>query len=364
MKLIRLLWRILWNLKTIVISFILVCSLVFNIILFVGGSFFSILNSGFEAVTGLQTIASRNRAEIVELGDNLVVERQAKRELKQELAETSGDLVVERKAKRELKGQVAEISGDLVVERKAKRELKEELVTTTSKLVAEQRVKRELKGQIAEISGDLLIERNAKHALKSELADKAAQLTLERTTQRTLKSQIRDLANGLVPFKGKKVALKAAVEETAENIGKRSLISAKRNVASMPGEALPWVGTAVIAGVTALELYDLCATVKDMTELKRAFNPTLDSNENELAVCSIKVPPKEVIIASVKASPKVAWEKAKEVTPSLEEIKDMELPDVSFKDMWESSKSGTGALTDKVKTGTENFTNKIKKWWE
>lgn len=343
MKLIRLLWRILWNLKTIVISFILVCSVVFNIILFVGGSFFSILNSGFEAVTGLQTIASRNRAEIIELGDNLVVERQAKRELKQELAETSRDLFVERKAKRELK---------------------EELVTTTGKLVTEQRVKRELEGQIAEISGDLLIERNAKRALKSELADKSAQLTLERATQSTLKSQIRDLSSGLVPFKGKKVALKAAVEETAENIGKRSLISAKRNVASMPGEALPWVGTAVIAGVTALELYDLCATLKDMTELKRAFNPTLDSNENELAVCSIKVPPKEVIIASVKASPKVAWEKAKEVTPSLEEIKDMELPDVSFKDMWESSKSGRGALTDKVKTGTENFTNKIKKWWE
>jgi hypothetical protein len=340
MKLIRLLWRILWNLKTIVISFILVCSIVFNIILFVGGSFFSILNSGFEAVTGMQTIASRNRAEIVELGDNLVVERQAKRELKQELAETSGDLVVERKAKRELK---------------------EELVTTTGKLVAEQRVKRELKGQIAEISGDLLIERNAKRALKSELADKAAQLTLERNTQRTLKSQIRDLASGLVPFKGKQVALKAAVEETAENIGKRSLISAKRNVASMPGEALPWVGTAVIASVTAL---DLCATLKDMTELKRAFNPTLDPNEDELAVCSIKVPPKEVIIASVKASPKVAWEKAKEVTPSLEEIKDMEMPDVSFKGMWESSKSGTDALTDKVKTGTENFTNKLKKWWE
>ena len=32
--------------------------------------------------------------------------------------------------------------------------------------------------------------------------------------------------------------------------------------------------------------------------------------------------------------------------------------------MWESSKSGAGALTDEVKIGTENFTEKVKKWWE
>jgi len=306
MKLIRLLWRILWNFKTILISFILVCSLVFNIVLFLGGSLFSVLNSGFEAVTGMQTIASRNKAEIVELGDNLVVERQAKRELKEELAETSGELVAERKVKRELKGQVAEISGELLVERKAKR------------------------------------------ALKSELVEQTAQLALERTTQRTLKSQIRDLASGLVPFKGKKVALQAAVEETAGQIGKRSLISAQRNVASMPGEALPGFGTAVIAGVTALELYDLCATLKDMTELKRAFEPTLTDNEDELAVCSIKVPPKEVIIASVKASPKVVWEKVKEVLPTVEELKEIEIPDIDIKDFWESNKTIMDNLKERL----------------
>ena len=42
----------------------------------------------------------------------------------------------------------------------------------------------------------------------------------------------------------------------------------------------------------------------------------------------------------------------------------MEMPDESFKDMWESSKSGTGELADKVIENTQDFTNKVKKWWE
>mgnify|MGYP001219614866 FL=1 len=328
MKIVKFFWHILWNLKTVLISLILISSLAFNIILFLGGSLYSVLNSGFEAVTGMQTIASRNKAEIVGLGDNLVVERQAKRELKGELAETSGQLVAERTAKRELKGQVAEISGKLVIERK---------------------LKRKLKRQVADISGDLVIERNAKRALKSKLVENTAKLAVERTTQRTLKSQIRDLAVGLVPFKGKKVAIKTAVEETANKIGKRSLKSATRNVSSMPGEAIPWLGTAVIVGVTALELYDLCATLKDMTELKRAFDPTLSSSEEELEVCAIKVPPKDVIFAAVKESPQKAWAQAKELTPSIEEIKEMEMPEVNFQDLWDETKNSTGDWTKKLK---------------
>ena len=328
MKIIKFFWHILWNLKTVLISLILISSLAFNIILFLGGSLYSVLNSGFEAVTGMQTIASRNKAEIVGLGDNLVVERQAKRELKGELAETSGQLIAERTAKRELKGQVAEISGELVIERK---------------------LKRKLKSQVADISGDLVIERNAKRALKSKLVENTAKLAVERTTQRTLKSQIRDLAVGLVPFKGKKVAIKTAVEETANKIGKRSLKSAARNVSSMPGEAIPWLGTAVIVGVTALELYDLCATLKDMTELKRAFDPTLSSSEEELEVCAIKVPPKDVIFAAVKESPQKAWAQAKELTPSIEEIEEMEMPEVNFQDLWDETKNSTGDWTKKLK---------------
>ena len=56
-------------------------SLALNIVLFLGGSLFSIVNNGFEALTGIQTIASRNKAEIAGLGEEIVLERNAKREI-------------------------------------------------------------------------------------------------------------------------------------------------------------------------------------------------------------------------------------------------------------------------------------------
>jgi hypothetical protein len=349
MKLLKLTLKFFWKLKTVILTGVLLVSLGLNLILFLGGSLYSMVNSGFEVATGVRTIATRNKAQIANLGDNLVLERKAKRELKSELTETSGELVTERAMKRELKGQVTELSGDLVIERKMKRELKSELAETSGELVTERVVKRELKGQVKELSGELVVERKIKRKLKSELAEGSAKLAVERITQRTLKSQIRDLTAGLVPFGGKKVALRTAVEATADKIGKRSVKSATRNVSSMPGEAIPWLGTAVIAGVTALELYDLCETMKDMTELKRAFDPTLTTNADELEVCAIKVPPKEEIIEAVKNSPEMAWKQAKSLTPSLGELKAMEMPEIDLENIWNNAADSTKSLSEKLK---------------
>jgi hypothetical protein len=354
MKLLKLTLKFFWKLKTVILTGVLLVSLGLNLILFLGGSLYSMVNSGFEVATGVRTIATRNKAQIANLGDNLVLERKAKRELKSELTETSGELVTERAMKRELKGQVTELSGDLVIERKMKRELKSELAETSGELVTERVVKRELKGQVKELSGELVVERKIKRKLKSELAEGSAKLAVERITQRTLKSQIRDLTAGLVPFGGKKVALRTAVEATADKIGKRSVKSATRNVSSMPGEAIPWLGTAVIAGVTALELYDLCETMKDMTELKRAFDPTLTTNADELEVCAIKVPPKEEIIEAVKNSPEMAWKQAKSLTPSLGELKAMEMPEIDLENIWNNAADSTKSLSEKLK----NYWNK------
>ena len=265
MKILKIIWRTLKAIRFLLISFVLVLSLCINLALFLGGSLFSILNSGFEAVTNIQTIGSRNKAEIAQLGDNLSTERQAKRKLKTELDETTARLVSERKIKKKLATELSQNSP-------------------------------------------------------------------------------------LVLFKGQKVTVKTAVEKTAEQIGKRSTKSAVRNVASMPGEAIPWIGVAVIVGVTALEISDLCLTMKDMIELQRAFDPSFEADEANLEVCSIKVPPKEDIIASVKGSPRAAWEIAREATPSLEDIKSIEMPDV--KDWWTKSE---GAITD--------FRGKISDWW-
>jgi hypothetical protein len=224
------------------------------------------------------------------------------------------------------------------------------LTKTSAELVTERKIKSELKSQLGRTSQNLITERQAKKALQSKVTNQAGELAAEKTSNRILKSRYDDILGGLVTFKGEKVALKNAVAHTSERIGRRASRSAARNVASMPGEAIPWIGTAVIVGVTSLEIRDLCLTMKDMTELQRAFDPSFKTNEDDLEVCSIKVPPKEEIIAAVKASPGKAWEAAKKATPSLEDIRDMKMPDV--KGWWET---GEGAVSD--------FGGKVGTWW-
>lgn len=320
-KIFRFLWRIFWNLKTIIITAVLLISLALNIVLFLGGSLFSIVNNGFEALTGIQTIASRNKAEIAGLGEEIVLERNAKREIKGQLRDTSADLADTRITNRKLQKETRELSADLITERQLKREL------------------------------------------RSQVTEQTAELATFRITNRQLKSQVRDFGMGVIPFKGKKVALKTAVDETADVIGKRAVKTARREVTSMPAEAIPYLGTAVIVGVTALEIYDLCATLKDMSALKRAFNPDFMQSDEELEVCAIKVPPKEEILAAVKASPKKAWEAAKEATPSWSELQQLEVPDVTWSEMWSSTKEGTANTWDSTSESVNELSNKVKKWW-
>ena len=91
-KFLKVFWKVLWNLKTIVITAVFLCSLAINMVLFLGGSLFSLVNSSFEALSGIQTIASRNKAEIADLSEEVILERNAKREIKGQLRETSANL--------------------------------------------------------------------------------------------------------------------------------------------------------------------------------------------------------------------------------------------------------------------------------
>ena len=341
-RVLRGVWRFFWRLKTILMAFLLVGSLTVNVILFVGGSFFSVINNSFEALSGIQTLASRNTAEIASLSEEVVLERNAKRELKGQLRETSADLADTRITNGRLQRETRELSAELFAERKARRELK---------------------GQVAELSGDLIVERNTRRALKSQVSEQAAQLATYRVTNRQLKTQIRDFGMGIVPFRGKRVALTTAVDETADIIGERAVRTARREVASMPAEAIPYLGTAIIVGVTALEIYDLCATLKDMSALKRAFNADFEQSEEELEVCSMKVPPKEEIIAAVKGSPQKAWAAATAATPSWSELKQIDFPEVALSEMWDSTREGASGMLGNTVENINDLGDKLDKWW-
>ena len=359
MFLIKLVWKVIWNIKTIIVTTILLASLAVNIVLFVGGSLYSAANNAFEALTGIQTLASRNKAEIAQLSEEVIVERNAKREIRGQLTETTADLADTRIVKDKLEREGKQLTADLILERRLKRELTTQLAATSGELATVKLARKTLDEKTASQAAELALERNAKAALRLELNEKTSQLTEERLLNRSLKGQLRDLGMGLVPFKGEKVTIKAAIDETAAAIGNRAQKSAAREIASMPGEAPPYLGTAVIVGVTTLELSDLCATLKDMSALKGALNPSFEQSEEELEVCSIKVPAREDIVAAIKASPEKVWIAAKDAVPSMEELKEMEIPDLDWSDIWLKTKDGGSNVLNNASEGID----KAKRWW-
>ena len=53
MWVLKFIWRVTWNIKTIFITTIFFISLALNIVLFVGGSLFSLFDNGFEVISGI-----------------------------------------------------------------------------------------------------------------------------------------------------------------------------------------------------------------------------------------------------------------------------------------------------------------------
>jgi hypothetical protein len=115
---------------------------------------------------------------------------------------------------------------------------------------------------------------------------------------------------------------KNAVTKASKRISRRVVVGATRNIATMFGEAVPFIGIAVIVGTTTWELQEACETLKDVNELESAFGSTENAGEDIRTVCGQTVPSKEEVWESVKTSPEKAWGSAKEQIPSLPKYSD------------------------------------------
>lgn len=194
------------------------------------------------------------------------------------------------------------------------------------------------------------------------LAEVNKQLEAEKKANRKLRKQVANPNTRIVKYKGKKMALSEAVETTSDRMSRRAKKTAAREVASMGGEALPWVGAAVIVSATALEIKDLCDTLKDMRDLKTAFDPKSKPNPEETTVCTMQVPSKEDLVASIKNSPQASWNAAKsalifaqESTASFDGIREFELPEINWSEYSETPQN--------VLNGLKDNTKELLDWW-
>lgn len=94
-----------------------------------------------------------------------------------------------------------------------------------------------------------------------------------------------------------------AVQKVSKRIATRSVGGATRNIASLPGEAIPILGTSIIVGVTLWDIHDFCQNMKDLNELNGVFGHHLEDQD---AVCGMEVPTKEQVMADAREN----WQEA------------------------------------------------------
>lgn len=99
----------------------------------------------------------------------------------------------------------------------------------------------------------------------------------------------------------------AKIAEVSKRLATRTIANAGRNTASLAGQAIPVVGTGLILGVTAWDVYDACEFMKESNHLNALIG---EMRQDESKVCGIKLPSKERLLDDIRADWKAAYSSA------------------------------------------------------
>lgn len=216
--------------------------------------------------------------------------------------------------------------------------------------------------EIASLSANLDEERRLRREVQLELAEANASLLAERQAKRQLRSELTNAGELLAASAASRRKIQGAVMNVAEEVSERAARTATREVASMPGEAIPGWGATVIVAATGLEFRDLCQTMIDMTELQQLFDPSVAPPEDQLTVCSLEVPSRAEIWEAAASAPGKAWGAAKGVVPDLEDVRSFEFGDVDWNGLGQSISDSAEGMAASTADAVQRKWTQFKKW--
>lgn len=144
----------------------------------------------------------------------------------------------------------------------------------------------------------------------------AAERDIAVASSKVLEAKQLTLAKSLKEVEASHSALKhtsairaAAVLKTSKRLAIRTATNATRNVSSVFAEAIPLMGTGIMLGVTAWDLYDACDTLKDINELNSVFDL---QQEDQNIICGMKVPTTKQVFDETRTNTAVIYQSAKD----------------------------------------------------
>ena len=199
----------------------------------------------------------------------------------------------------------------------------------------EHRVRRDtaaLKGEKSRLDDELFRSKARETAASTELTElrgRNASLDKELTTTRAKvekldteltgeRTKTKELAGQLDASKRTRSLEAKSAKGIAGRVRQRLAIGVSRNVGSIPAEAIPYVGIAVVLSVTAWDLYDACQTMEDINGLLIRLGEGAEDTD----FCATKIPTKESVIAQNKDT----WKKSLEFASNEARTLDSSVP--------------------------------------
>lgn len=141
------------------------------------------------------------------------------------------------------------------------------------------------------------------NATKVLEAEKAALVSANRVLLD--KNERLTIAHNALAEKHRTATLTA--KKVSDRVATRSVKNAFRNAGSLAGEAIPYVGVGIMYAVTALDIQDACANLRDVNEMNSAMELPLTDHTT---VCGLTMPSKEDVVAQVKSNWQDGYHKA------------------------------------------------------
>jgi uncharacterized membrane-anchored protein YhcB (DUF1043 family) len=172
------------------------------------------------------------------------------------------------------------------------------------------------------VAGGTAADRLTRNSMKAQTARSAQAATKQLTTANqslhmrnsqltqqvgTLTAQNSKLQFEHEALQTRRVADAKKVKEVAGVVKARLAKGVVRNQVSIPAEAIPYLGIGVILGVSALDIYDACETMKDFNTVLL----TLGEGEEAPDFCGAKLPTKEAIVEAVRKNWRESVDRAK-----------------------------------------------------
>jgi hypothetical protein len=127
--------------------------------------------------------------------------------------------------------------------------------------------------------------------------------------QLTLLKSLKEVEASHSALKHTSTLRTAAVLKTSKRLAIRAATNATRNVSSVFAEAILLLGTGIMLGVTAWDLYDACDTLKDINELNSVFDL---QKEDQNIICGMKVPTTKQVFDETRTNTAVIYQSAKD----------------------------------------------------